>query len=237
MIAFSSNTPPQILVVDDDAHIRDVIRFALEDAGMVAREAENGQRAMQGFSETCPDLVVLDVGMPEMDGFETCKAIRKQSDVPILFLTARDEEIDRVLGFELGGDDYVSKPFSPRELVLRIRAILTRRSARGNEAEVFRHADLEMTPEQYLCRLGGADVELTRIEFALLLTLLKGPERVLPRGQLIEHIYGPNTYLSDRTVDSHIRNIRQKAAACGCEDVIRTVHGIGVRLGQCQAQQ
>lgn len=228
------NTAPKILVVDDDPHIRDVIRFALEDVGMAVQEAENGQRAMQRFSQTPADLIVLDVGMPEMDGFETCKAIRKQSGVPILFLTARDEEIDRVLGFELGGDDYVSKPFSPRELVLRIRAILNRGTSSKDDTEVLRFAELEMVPAQYLCRLGGAEVELTRTEFQLLFLLLKAPERVFPRGQLIEHIYGPNTYLSDRTVDSHIRNVRQKAAASGCDDVIRTVHGIGVKLGQCQ---
>lgn len=121
----------EILIVDDDAHIRDVIRFALEDVGMMVREASNGQIALREVASRTPDIVVLDIGMPELDGFETCKVLRRSHQMPILFLTARDDEIDRVLGFELGADDYVAKPFSPRELVLRIRAILARAQGRS----------------------------------------------------------------------------------------------------------
>ena len=188
-----------------------------------------------GAPTTKPDLVVLDVGMPEMDGFETCKVIRKSSDMPILFLTARDDEIDRVLGFELGGDDYVSKPFSPRELVLRIRAILSRHQGAQRPPERLTHGDLWMDPDSHSARLGDEALKLTGIEFGLLAALAKAPERVLSRQQLIEAVYGNNTHLSGRTVDSHIRNIRAKAAILGYDEVVETVHGVGIKLGACQS--
>ena len=225
----------EILIVDDDAHIRDVIRFALEDAGMAVREAANGQVALREVSSRSPDIVVLDIGMPELDGFETCKALRRSHQMPILFLTARDDEIDRVLGFELGADDYVAKPFSPRELVLRIRAILARAQGRVATDQRLSHGALSMTPESHECAVADTRLQLTAIEFSLLKALLSAPERVLSRNQLIDVVYGHNTYLSDRTVDSHIRNIRQKALALGCEDIIQTVRGVGVKLGSCQA--
>lgn len=225
----------EILIVDDDAHIRDVIRFALEDVGMMVREASNGQLALREVAARTPDIVVLDIGMPELDGFETCKVLRRSHQMPILFLTARDDEIDRVLGFELGADDYVSKPFSPRELVLRIRAILARAQGRNGADHKLNHGALSMAPESHECAIGDERMQLTAIEFSLLKALMSAPERVLSRNQLIDLVYGHNTYLSDRTVDSHIRNIRQKALALGCEDVIQTVRGVGVKLGTCQA--
>lgn len=226
--------PREILIVDDDAHIRDVIRFALEDAGLSVREASNGQIALREVANRAPDMVVLDIGMPELDGFETCKALRRSHQMPVLFLTARDEEIDRVLGFELGGDDFVPKPFSPRELVLRIRAILNR-AGRSAPSLGLTHGDLSMHPDRHECAVGEDPLELTAIEFSILKTLMSAPERVLSRNQLIEAVYGHNPYLSDRTVDSHIRNIRHKAAALGCAEVIRTVRGVGVKLGDCLA--
>jgi two-component system OmpR family response regulator len=222
-----------ILIADDDPHIRDVIRFAIENAGMTASEVENGAEVLPAIERRPADLIVLDVGMPEMDGFEACKQVRRQHQTPILFLTARDDEIDRVLGFELGGDDYVSKPFSPRELVLRIRAILARGRGAVEEEDVQTFNDLTMTPSRHLCQLGDEEMALTGVEFSLLLTLLRAPERVLPRAQLITQVYGPNIHLSDRTIDSHIRNVRQKAASLGYEDIIHTVHGVGVKLGSC----
>ncbi|MBM7069218.1 response regulator transcription factor [Actibacterium sp. 188UL27-1] len=223
----------KIMVVDDDHNIREVIRFALEDAGMIVSEASNGQAALAALSTAQPELMVLDVGMPEMDGFETCKAIRRSSSLPILFLTARDEEIDRVLGFELGADDFVPKPFSPRELVLRIKAILARSKGAGDPTDLS-HNDLTMDKPKHEAHLAGDPLVLTGIEYGVLHALLQAPDRVLSRNQLIEAVYGANTYLSDRTVDSHIRNVRQKAAALGYPDVIATVHGVGVKLGTCQ---
>ncbi|MEM9344865.1 MAG: response regulator transcription factor [Pseudomonadota bacterium] len=223
-----------VLIADDDPHIRQVIGIALEDAGMTVTEVENGKRAVTEAQRLSPDLVVLDVGMPEMDGFEACKAIRKRSDVPLLFLTARDEEINRVVGFELGADDYVVKPFSPRELVLRVRAILGRTREKIAEQPIVSHGDLTMDAERHLCQFAGETVELTGTEFGLLRALCEAPERVLSREQLIRAAYGANMHLSDRTVDSHIRNIRGKAAKAGYDDVIATVHGVGLKLGSCQ---
>lgn len=223
---------PSILVVDDDASIRSVLRMALEDAGMDVQEAANGQAALTAHRRTPCDLAVLDIGMPELDGFETCKALRSFSMVPVLFLTARDEEIDRVLGFQLGGDDYVTKPFSPRELTLRIKAILNR-TREVTTDKAMTQGDLTVHGPSHEAILGGAALDLTAVEFALLEVLIAAPDRVLSRDQLIRGVYGHNTSLSDRTVDSHLRNLRQKAKAAGYSDVVRTVHGVGLRLGPC----
>ncbi|MES0826443.1 response regulator transcription factor [Ruegeria sp. SCP11] len=223
-----------ILIVDDDARIRDVVRFALEDSGFRTTEASTGQDALELFENTPADLVILDIGMPEMDGLEACKELRKSSTVPILFLTARDDEIDRILGFQLGGDDYVTKPFSPRELVLRIKAILARSADTKSPDEVTVFQDLRLDHSAHRCTLAEAEIQLTGIEFSVLSILAKAPSRVYARAQLIEQVYGHNTYLSGRTVDSHIRNIRQKARALGYPDLIQTVHGVGVKLGICQ---
>ncbi|WP_282121315.1 response regulator transcription factor [Ruegeria atlantica] len=223
-----------ILIVDDDARIRDVVRFALEESGFRTTEASTGQDALEVFSNTPADLVVLDIGMPEMDGLEACRELRKSSTVPILFLTARDDEIDRILGFQLGGDDYVTKPFSPRELVLRVKAILARSADIKSPDDVTVFQDLQLDHSAHRCTLAEAEVQLTGIEFAVLSILAKTPSRVYARAHLIELVYGHNTYLSGRTVDSHIRNIRQKARTLGYPDLIQTVHGVGVKLGVCQ---
>ncbi|MGL4235378.1 response regulator transcription factor [Tabrizicola sp.] len=221
----------RILIVDDDPHIRDVVRIAAQSAGLETTEAANGQLALVHLHREKIDLVVLDIGMPQMDGFDCCKEIRTRSDVPILFLTAQDQEVDRVLGFQLGADDFVSKPFSPRELVLRIKAILGRGKPRKDA--VLKCGVLEMDPARHICRVSGHEVDLTATEFTLLSRLLAHPEQVYDRTQLIDSIYGPNNILSGRTVDSHIRNIRAKVAEFGCNDVIVTVYGVGVRLGAC----
>ncbi|WP_170464678.1 response regulator transcription factor [Ruegeria arenilitoris] len=223
-----------ILIADDDARIRDVVRFALEDSGFTTVEAATGLEALDRFGEAAADLIVLDIGMPDMDGLEACREIRRTSDVPILFLTARDEEIDRILGFQLGGDDYVTKPFSPRELVLRIRAILARSTTSAQAERGIVVDDLRLDETAHRCTLAEVELQLTGIEFSVLATLAKSPDRVFSRSQLIEQVYGQNTYLSGRTVDSHIRNIRQKARAAGYADLIQTVHGVGVKLGVCR---
>nr|WP_298258011.1 response regulator transcription factor [uncultured Litoreibacter sp.] len=221
----------RILIVDDDPHIRDVVRIAAEGAGLRSVEAANGQDAITHIGREEVDLVVLDVGMPQMDGFECCKKIRARSNVPVLFLTAQDDELDRVLGFQLGADDFVSKPFSPRELVLRIKAILARGKPQVDTK--LRHGELELDPPRHICLLGGAALGLTATEFSLLAVLMTHPEQLYDRNRIIDHIYGPNSDLSGRTVDSHLRNIRAKAAALGCTDIIVTVHGVGVKLGPC----
>lgn len=224
---------PDILVVDDDAHIRDVISVALENAGFTIHTAADGSQALAKIAQRPFDLIVLDIGMPETDGLEVCRTLRKTSQVPILFLTARADEIDRVLGLELGGDDYVTKPFSPREVVARVRVILKRTQAAMPEITVFQHGQISLDPERFLCTVGCLTVDLTNSEFAVLRALIRRPDVVLSRVQLIDFVYGHNTHVSDRTLDSHVRNLRSKLAKAGCEDAIKTVHGVGLKLGAC----
>lgn len=220
-----------VLVVDDDPDIRMVVRVALEKAGMQVEEAASGRLALDRLRHGGVDLVVLDVGMPGMDGFECCRAIRAMSRLPVLFLTAQDDEIDRVLGFELGADDYVAKPFSPRELVLRIKAILAR--GRPDDGRIQRHGDLLVDTGRHISTLGGRALDLTATEFAVLKMLLDQRDLVIDRNRLIDVAFGGNSQLSGRTVDSHVRNIRAKAAALGYPDVVQTVRGVGLRLGSC----
>jgi two-component system OmpR family response regulator len=227
----------RILVADDDAHIRDVIGFALEKAGMQVRLAEDGRCALAAFRTEPCDLVVLDINMPEYDGLEVCREIRKHSDVPILFLSSRDDEIDRILGLEIGGDDYVTKPFSPRELVARINVILRRvQSAPKADAPVplLRQGRLSVWVDRHKVQWDGMPVCLTATEFAILQLLIRHPARVFSRDQIMRSAYHDNVYVSDRTIDSHIRHIRQKLAEAGCAAAIETVHGVGYQLAGCE---
>ena len=221
----------RVLVVDDEPHIRDVICFAVEKAGMTSTTARNGTEAMMAFRRGNIDLVILDIGMPEMDGLEVCRQIRKTSGLPILFLSARDEEIDRVLGLEIGGDDYVTKPFSPRELVARVKAILKRTSGGDKRDSLLVAGAVSLDRGGRTVRFGDSTVLMTALEFAILETLLSRPDMVFSREQLMEAAYGAGTYVADRTIDSHIRNIRAKFLAAGGAGVIATVHGVGFKLG------
>lgn len=225
----------RILIVDDDPNIREVIGYAVESSGFTAMYAEDGLAALDATRGGNPDLIVLDIGLPEIDGLEVCRAVRKNSDVPILFLTARDDEIDRIIGLEIGGDDYVTKPFSPRELVARIKAILKRVAPPLKEIEqTFAHGDLEIDAHRHLCLVAAQEVALTASEFALLKVLMAKPDNVMTRQQLTVSMYGNNIHVSDRTIDSHIRNIRNKLTKAGCSNSIITVHGVGLRMGTCQ---
>jgi len=230
----------RILIVDDEGHIREVIRVALKKAGMDVIEARDGREALARFAADRPDLIVLDIGMPEFDGLDVCREIRKNSDVPILFLSARDEEIDRILGLEIGGDDYVTKPFSPRELVARVNVILRRLSPRNGEAKAGSTAlvqgGLLIDPEQHVATFAGTPLKLTAIEFGILRAFLTRPTSVFNREQLMRAAYQLNIQVSDRTIDSHIRNIRAKLAAQNCEHVIETIHGVGFKLGRCEKE-
>ncbi len=228
----------RILIVDDDPHIREVIGFALEKAGMAVTQAGDGAEALRRFARAAPDLIVLDIGMPETDGLEVCRQIRKSSEVPILFLSARDEEIDRVLGLEIGGDDYVTKPFSPRELVARVNAILKRASGEKAVApagKLLTQGVLTMDLDAHSALLSDAPLALTAIEFAILKTLLARPKQVFSREQILNAAYGGGVHVADRTIDSHVRNIRAKCAAVGCAHAIETVHGVGFRLGRFES--
>jgi two-component system, OmpR family, response regulator len=228
-----------ILVVDDDPHIRDVVRFAFEKTGMSISVAQDGKEALRQFDRNVHDLVVLDIGMPEMDGLEVCRQIRKTAETPILFLSARDEEIDRILGLEIGGDDYVTKPFSPRELVARVNAILRR--ARSvpppQESKTLGHGGLTIDIDARIASFENKPVALTALEFSILRALLTRPGFVFTRELILDAAYAGNIHVADRTIDSHIRNIRAKMASAGSDSVIETIHGVGFKLGRCEASR
>jgi two-component system OmpR family response regulator len=228
--------PSTILIVDDDPHIRQLLVFAFGKAGLETIEAADGEQALVEVERHAPDLVILDINMPRMDGLEVCRRLRAHNDVPIFFLSSRDDEIDRVLGIELGGDDYVVKPFSPREVVARSMAILRRTAARPPVVEnvgLMRHGLLTLDTESWSARWSAQEVSLTVTEFTILRTLLAMPSRIFSRDQIIDRFRGPGFALTDRTVDSHIRNLRRKFADAGGIDLIETRAGIGYRLGAC----
>ena len=222
----------KILIADDDPRLRELVSLALQRAGYAVITASDGQRALVHAAREAPDLIVLDVGMPEMDGFEVCRRIRATSQVPVLFLTARDEEIDRILGLELGADDYVTKPFSPRELVARIKAIL-KRTRGGAVAHVLRHGRVTLDRAGHLCAVDGIDLGLTGTEFQLMVLLMGAPGRMHAKPRVTDAIWGAHSQVSDRTLDSHLRNLRAKLEQAGCAGAIETLHGVGVKLGPC----
>lgn len=225
-----------VLIVDDDPSLREVVRFALEREGFQTAQASTGREALELYASRRPSLIVLDIVMPEMDGTEVCREIRRESDLPIVFLSSRDEELDRILGLELGGDDYITKPFSPRELVARVRAILRRAHAVQADVapDVTRLQQLtwgRVTLDLLACqaRCGESRIVLTAMEFALLRALMGYPEKVFSRDELIRCAYAGATIVSDRTIDSHVRRIRSKFALVGCNP-IETVTGFGYKM-------
>lgn len=224
----------KILIVDDDPSLRDLLRLALERAGHTVICAADGALALTHAARETPDLIVLDIGLPEMDGFEVCRRLRARSDVPVLFLTARDDEVDRIVGLEMGADDYVTKPFSPREVVARVAAILRRYGAPARD-DTRSHGAITLDREARLCRAAGQPVALTGTEFQMLDTLIAAPGRLFTRAELAAAVWGAGAQQSDRTMDSHLRNLRRKLADAGVPDAIETVHAQGMRLGPCTA--
>lgn len=223
----------QVLVVDDEARILEVVQYALEREGYRVSSVDDGSKAVDALARGAFDLVVLDVMLPGLDGLEVCRRVRATSKVPILFLSARSDEIDRVLGLELGGDDYLVKPFSPRELVARVKAVLRRAEASGAEPEPKRrkltHGRITIDPERHEVAWGTALVDLTPTEFGLLSALLARPGVVLSRGQLMQRAYSYDNLVTERTIDTHVRRIRAKFRALGADDPIATVHGVGYK--------
>ena len=226
----------KILIVDDDPHIREVLSFALGKAGMETSQAGDGEAALAAVGARKPDLVVLDINMPRMDGLEVCRRLRASGDLPILFLSSRDDEVDRVVGLELGGDDYVVKPFSPREVVARVSAILKRGGRALEQAgskQPVAHGKLRLDPEAWEAEWEGHPVTVTVTEFQLLLLLASLPSRVFTRDMIIDRLHGPGFAITDRTIDSHIRNLRAKFSAVGGGDLSETRAGVGYRIGPC----
>lgn len=221
-----------ILVVDDDPGVLEVVRFALEKAGFTVAEASDGREALERARALAPRLIVLDVNMPELSGTDVCRTLRAESDVPIVFLSSADDEIDRVLGLEMGGDDYITKPFSTRELVARVKAVLRRLERRAPapaSTRVLEHGALRLDLDRCEAAWGDAKVVLTATELGLVRTLLGHPGRVYSRDELMRGAYDEFTVVSDRTIDSHIRRVRAKFADVGGE-VVETVHGMGYRI-------
>ncbi len=235
----------RLLVADDDGHIREVLRYALGHAGYRVTMTKDGAEAWAAFRADDFDLVVLDILMPGLDGLELCRRIRQSSSIPLIFLSSRDEELDRILGLEMGADDYVTKPFSPRELVARVKAALRRadeinalragtevsESSASLAQAPLRHGPLYIDRIKHECRAFDQPVFLTVSEFSLLSALLGRPGQVFSRQQLVERAYGPGHFLSDRTVDSHVRRIRNKLKDAGVE-CIETVYGVGYKLAE-----
>ena len=222
----------RILVVEDESKIARLVRDYLEHAGFEVVLASDGEVALAEARRARPDLVVLDLGLPGRDGLDVARSLRGTSNVPIVMLTARGEETDRVVGLELGADDYVVKPFSPRELVARVRAVLRRTEAAGARgAEVLRVADVEVDLPRMRVAVAGRPVELTPTEFQLLATLAREPGRVFTRGQLLDAVHGVAFESYERAIDAHVKNLRRKIEPTpGHPRYLLTVHGVGYRF-------
>lgn len=223
--------PKTVLVVDDEPKIVEVVGDYLRSAGFVVTTAADGEAAVASARARPPDLVVLDLGLPGLDGLDVARELRRSSSVPIIMLTARGEEADRVLGLELGADDYLVKPFSPRELLARVRAVLRRTEGTPEDAERFAVGDVVVDVGRRQVTIGDRVVELTATEFDLLATLARRPGRVFTRAQLLEAVHGVVVESYERTVDAHVKNIRRKLEPDPQRPrYLLTVHGVGYRF-------
>jgi DNA-binding response OmpR family regulator len=220
-----------ILVVDDEARIAQLARDYLEHAGFAVIVAADGPAALSAVRQRRPDLVVLDLGLPGLDGLDVTRELRRGSTIPIVMLTARDDELDKLLGLELGADDYLTKPFSPRELVARVRAVLRRAERPVEVAETIRAGDVVLDVPRMRTEVAGSAVELTPTEFQLLATLAASPGRIFTRSQLLDALRGVTFESYERAIDSHIKNLRRKLEPDPREPrYVLTVYGVGYRF-------
>lgn len=223
----------RVLVVDDEKSIRKVVEYALKEGGFEVLSAGRGDDALEIIEKEPIDLVVLDLMLPGLDGMEVCRRIRATRNVPIIMLSARDDEVDKVLGLEMGADDYVTKPFSPRELVSRVKANLRRARVVPVQEDPIRVGDIEVDPAARTVMRDGEDIPLTFSEFEILLKLMKSPRRVFTREELMDHLWDGSFYGDLRSVDVHVRHLRQKIERDPANPVIiRTVRGVGYALGR-----
>jgi len=221
----------RILVVDDEPDLLELVRVNLAQAGFEVETASKGRGALESVRRSAPDLIVLDLMLPDIQGTDVCRELRADPEfarLPIIMLTARADEVDRVVGFELGADDYVTKPFSPRELTLRVRAILRRRSQQIDGEESLEYRSLRLDSERHRCFVEDVEVDLTAKEFDLLKRLMRRPGRVLTRDQLLEEVWGHDVTVTTRTIDTHVKRLREKLGNAGA--MIETVRGIGYRF-------
>ena len=221
----------RILLVDDEPDLLELVRVNLEQAGYLVEAAEGGREALAALRRSPPDLVVLDLMLPDISGTEICRQVRADqhlSEIPIIMLTAKADEVDRVVGLELGADDYVTKPFSPRELTLRVRAVLRRRASRLDPARTLSHGTLSIDPDRHRCTFDGEEITLTAKEFELLRKLMERPGRVMTRDQLLEDVWGSDVVVTSRTIDTHMKRLREKLGAAS--DAIETIRGVGYRF-------
>lgn len=220
----------QILVVDDDDDLRSLIALSLRDAGYVVAEASDGLSAIEAYHARQPDLVVLDIGLGAMDGLEVCRRLRGFGNVPVVFLTSRDEEVDELVGFAAGGDDYLTKPFSPKLLVARIGSVLRRGGIEVASKTKYSAGPIELDVEAHSCTVSGTAITLTRTEFELLEALMERPNRVIPREELVERVWGA-WYGDDHVVEVHLSRLRSKVKKAGGPQVGVAVRGVGYKLG------
>lgn len=222
-----------IMVIEDEEKIAQLLVDYLERDSFRVSVLHSGEKANEEIARQMPDLVLLDLMLPGKDGLTICRELRQTSNIPVIMLTARVDEIDRLLGLELGADDYVCKPFSPREVVARVRVVLRRISniAEASESDLIRYEGISLSSQRYECLVHNAPVELTPVEFRMLEGLLTHPGRVYSRDQLMDLSYQDDRVVSDRTIDTHVKNLRRKLARAGArDDLIHSIYGVGYKI-------
>jgi len=225
----TADRPARVLIVEDEPKLAALLADYLKAAGYDTARLADGREVVPAVKADPPDLILLDLMLPGRDGLDICRELRTFSQVPVIMVTARVEEIDRLLGLELGADDYICKPFSPREVVARVKAILRRTARRSGEPAAVE--GLVIDEERYSASMDGKPLDLTPVEFRLLKTLAANPGRVFSRDQLLDKLYTDHRVVTDRTVDSHIKNLRRKLEqACPEREVIRSVYGVGYKF-------
>lgn len=220
----------KVLVIDDDFNISELIRLYMEKEGYEAKTAYNGIKAIEVFKEFTPNIVILDIMLPGIDGWQVCREIRKLSSIPIIMLTAKGETFDKVLGLELGSDDYIVKPFEPKELMARVKAVLRRYERKEVDAQEIVYPNLVINKTNYTVRISGSEAELPPKELELLFFLASNPNKVFTREQLLEHVWGFDFYGDSRTVDVHVKRLREKLEAGEQIWQLKTVWGVGYKF-------
>ncbi|WP_303851586.1 response regulator [Seleniivibrio woodruffii] len=224
------NMNKKVLIIEDETQIASILKDYFQQSGFEVHTLDSGAKAVESIKKLVPDAVILDLMLPDTDGLEICRQVRKFSNVPMLMATAKVEEVDRLIGLELGADDYICKPYSPREVVARVKAVLRRLAPEATE-DVLTAGPIVIQPSKYQVTVNGNDLSLTRSEFELLYIMAKQPGRVFSRTDLIANVHGYEFEGYERTIDSHVKNLRKKiAAVLNNKDVIQTVYGVGYKF-------